>query len=117
MQGWGEQGWQVALGRLLKEVMFEPRLEGGEGGLEGCQEQHGREETISRPLSLRGCESKPSCPSMSLSPPSRAQPGSSWSHLLPLLLTGLCPSRDPLPAHLQRQPIPCPPLAGVSKAH
>lgn len=37
MQGWGEQGWQVALGRLLEEVMFEPRLEGGEGGLEGAK--------------------------------------------------------------------------------
>lgn len=31
-QGCGEQGWQGALGRLLEEVMCEPRLEGGEGG-------------------------------------------------------------------------------------
>lgn len=30
-QGCGEQGWQGALGRLLEEVMCEPRLEGGEG--------------------------------------------------------------------------------------
>lgn len=77
---------------------------GNKGRPGGCQEQHGGEGTISRPLSLRGRESKPSCPSVSLSPPRRARPGCST-----VLLESPPSSPATGPVSLQRPPPSTPP--------
>lgn len=119
-QGCGEQGWQGALGRLLEEVIVSHGSKegreaatpmwgrtpgrGNKGRPGGCQEQHGGEGTISRPLSLRGRESKPSCPSVSLSPPRRARPGCST-----VLLESPPSSPATGPVSLQRPPPSTPP--------